>query len=114
MPRSKRNKVISLTKTGSKGRESKSSHVEVLRGALDEYKNVVVLGFENMRATHFRDVRMDWKESRLFLGKNSVAQVALGRTPEEEIRDNLRHISSRLTGDTGLLFTNRPKKEILK
>ena len=54
------------------------------------------------------------RSSRLFLGKNSVAQVALGRTPEEEVRDNLRHVSQRLEGDTGLLFTNRPKKEVLK
>jgi len=27
------------------------------------------------------------------MGKNSIAQMALGRTPEEEYRDNLRHIS---------------------
>lgn len=31
---------------------------------------------------------------RLFLGKNSIAQIALGRTPEEEYKDNLRHISA--------------------
>jgi len=30
---------------------------------------------------------------RIFMGKNSIAQMALGRTPEEEYRDNLRHIS---------------------
>lgn len=28
------------------------------------------------------------------MGKNSVAQIALGRTPEEEYKDNLRHVSS--------------------
>lgn len=27
------------------------------------------------------------------MGKNSIAQIALGRTPEEEYKDNLRHIS---------------------
>lgn len=27
------------------------------------------------------------------MGKNSIAQIALGRTPEEEYKDNLRHVS---------------------
>jgi mRNA turnover protein 4 len=40
-----------------------------------------------------RDVRMHWKESRIFLGKNTIAQVALGRTSEEEYKENLHCIS---------------------
>jgi mRNA turnover protein 4 len=75
---------------------------------------VFVFTFENLRTSFVRDVRADLKESRLFLGKNSVAQVALGRSPEEEVRDNLRNVSSKLDGDSGLLFTNRSKKEITK
>lgn len=27
------------------------------------------------------------------MGKNTIAQIALGRTPEEEYKDNLRNIS---------------------
>lgn len=27
------------------------------------------------------------------MGKNSVTQIALGRTPEDEYKDNLRHVS---------------------
>jgi mRNA turnover protein 4 len=88
--------------------------VEMLRGALEEYKHVYVLSFENMRAARFKDVRMDWRESRIYLGKNTVAQVALGRSAEDEFKDNLRHISKRLQGDVGLLMTNRPKAEVLK
>ena len=60
-----------------------------------------------------RDVRMHWKESRIFLGKNTVAQVALGRTVEEEYKDNLHIISQKLEGNSGLLFTNRSKQEAL-
>lgn len=86
----------------------------MLRNALDEYEHVYVLSFENMRAARFKDVRMDWRESRIYLGKNTVAQVALGRTSEEEYKDNLRHISKKLEGDVGLLMTNRPKAEVLK
>ena len=28
------------------------------------------------------------------MGKNKVAQIALGRSPEDEFKDNLRHLSS--------------------
>ena len=30
---------------------------------------------------------------RIYLGKNSITQLALGKTPEDEYKDNLRHIS---------------------
>jgi mRNA turnover protein 4 len=64
MPRSKRNKVVNLTKTSSKGRSLKSKMVDLLRDSLDEYSNLFAFTFENMRATKFKDVRMDWRESR--------------------------------------------------
>uniref|UniRef100_A0A7S3H0N5 Large ribosomal subunit protein uL10-like insertion domain-containing protein n=1 Tax=Spumella elongata TaxID=89044 RepID=A0A7S3H0N5_9STRA len=114
MARSKRNKIVSLTKTDAKGKDLKKKLVEVLRSAVDEYKGLYVLNFENMRAAKFREIRMDWKESKIFMGKNSIAQIALGRNPEEEYKDNLRHISKKLEGSVGLLFTNRKKDEVLK
>jgi hypothetical protein len=73
------------------------------------------------------------------MGKNSIAQIALGLTPESEYKDNLRHVSKvsalcvarsqfmqanivlfflhpfqRLVGSVGLLFTNRSKAEVKK
>lgn len=93
MPRSKRNKVVSLTKVNSKGRELKITMVETLRASIDEYCNLFHLKFENLRSSRMRNIRMDWKESRLFLGKNSIAKIALGRTEEEEYKENLHIIS---------------------
>lgn len=55
---------MSLTKTDAKGKDLKKKMVEVLRSAVDEYKGVYVLTFENMRASKFREIRMDWKESK--------------------------------------------------
>lgn len=114
MPRSKRNKVVSLTKVSGKGRDLKTTLVETLRASLDGYENLFHLKFENLRSSRMRHVRMDWRESRIFLGKNSVAKIALGRTEEEEYMDNLHLISQKLVGQSGLLFTNRSKKEVLK
>ena len=114
MPRSKRNKVVSLTKTSSKGRDLKTKYVESIRGAVDQYRNLFVFSYTNMRARPFKDIRVDWRDSVMFMGKNSVAKVALGRTPEEEYKDNLRHVCDKLEGNVGLLFTNKSKKETLK
>jgi hypothetical protein len=30
---------------------------------------------------------------RIFMGKNSVAQISLGKTSEDEYKDNLRNVS---------------------
>lgn len=56
--------TVSLTKTYSKGKTLKTKLVESLREALDEYDNVFVLRYDNMRAALFKDVRNDWKDSK--------------------------------------------------
>jgi mRNA turnover protein 4 len=68
--------------------------------------------YDNTRTSKVRAVRMHFKESWLFMGKNTIAQVALGRTPEDEFQDNLRHISAKLTNNAALFFTSRPRKEV--
>ena len=40
-------------------------------------------------------------------------QVALGRTQEEEYRDNLCKLGENLGGNCALFFTNRSKEEVL-
>ena len=87
--------MVSLTKTKPKaaGKEFRKEKVDLIRGAVQEYENVFTFTFTNLRESMLKDVRMDWKESRIYMGKNRVAQVALGRTEEEEIRDNIRFIS---------------------
>ena len=56
MPKSKRNKVVSLTKVKRKGREAKEELVENIHAALEKYKNCFVLGFENMRTGPFKKI----------------------------------------------------------
>ena len=64
MARSKRNKVVSLTKTSSKGRTLKSKLVEDLRTHIDEYSSIYAFTYENMRTEKFKDVRMHFRESK--------------------------------------------------
>ena len=51
---------------------------------------------------------------RFFFGKNKVMAVALGKTAEDEFRDNLHKVTKRLWGQHGLLFTNRSKEDVLE
>ena len=51
---------------------------------------------------------------RFFFGKNKVMAIALGKSADDEYKDNLHTISAELKGQTGLLFTNKTKKEVVQ
>jgi len=114
MPKSKRDKKISLTRTKKKGLETKQNLVEEIRKCIDEFARVFVFSVEHMRNNKLKDVRMEWRHSRFFLGKNKVMALALGRSAEEEIADNLHKVTQFLAGQKGLLFTNQTKEEVLE
>ena len=73
MPKSKRNKVVAMTKVKSKGRAGKEDLVERVREALEEYRNAFVVSFENIRSGPFKSIANTWRaDSKFFLGKNKV------------------------------------------
>uniref|UniRef100_A0A7S2JP44 Ribosome assembly factor mrt4 n=1 Tax=Cyanoptyche gloeocystis TaxID=77922 RepID=A0A7S2JP44_9EUKA len=113
MPKSKRNKVVSLSRTEKKGLERKKNLVQQVRDCVEKYTSLVVFSFENMRSKKFKDVRIRFRASRIFLGKNKVIALALGRTPEEEHRPSLSQVSQKLVGSVGLMFTNDSKEDTL-
>mmetsp|Transcript_14958 Transcript_14958/g.47694 ORF Transcript_14958/g.47694 Transcript_14958/m.47694 type:complete len:241 (+) Transcript_14958:34-756(+) len=112
MPKSKRDRIVHLTKTDKKGKEKKTKLVEAIRDCVDSHSRIYAFGFSNMRTAKFKDLRAALKDSRFFLGKNKVMQLALGRTPEEEYREGLGAISKLLVGNVGLLFSNRAPSDL--
>lgn len=94
--------------------------MEEVRKAVDQHDSLYLFSYENMRSTKFKNIRLHFREtdnkessSRIYLGKNKLLQIALGRTAEEEYADNLRHVAKRVTGGSvGLLFTSRPRDEV--
>ncbi|XP_051768795.1 mRNA turnover protein 4 homolog [Ctenopharyngodon idella] len=112
MPKSKRDKKVSLTKTTKKGLESKQNLIEELRKCADIYRYVFVFSVENMRNNKLKDIRTAWKHSRFFFGKNKVMMIALGKGPTDEYKDNLHKLSRFLRGEVGVLFTNKTKDEV--
>ncbi|KAI3752771.1 hypothetical protein L2E82_24808 [Cichorium intybus] len=112
MPKSKRDRAVTLSKTKKKGREHKENIVNSIREAVEQYNSIYVFSFENMRNLKFKQFREQLKStSRFFLGSNKVMQVALGRSDSDEIRTGLHKVSKLLRGDSGLCVTNMPKEE---
>uniref|UniRef100_A0A0A9YT94 Ribosome assembly factor mrt4 n=1 Tax=Lygus hesperus TaxID=30085 RepID=A0A0A9YT94_LYGHE len=113
MPKSKRDKKVSLTKTTKKGLQAKQALVEEIRKCAGNYENIFVFSVENMRNSQLKDLRNEWSSSRFFFGKNKVMSLGLGRKREEEIDENVHQISSKLKGQCGLLFTNEPCDKVI-
>jgi mRNA turnover protein 4 len=112
MPKSRRNKLVALTKTDKKVGRRKEELVDNLRKSLEEYTAVYVFTFENMRSTQFKSVRARWSGSRFYLGKNKVMQIALGRSSQDEAAHDLYKLSRQLVGNSGLFLTNSPADEV--
>lgn len=112
MPKSKRDRPVTLSKTKKKGKEHKEAIVDSIRNAVENYKSIYVFSFENMRNLKFKEFREQIKTSRFFLGSNKVMQVALGRSVSDEIQPGLHKVSKFLRGNTGLFLTNMPKEEV--
>lgn len=113
--------LVHLTKTSKRAtREHKSAFIQEVRDAIDNHERLYLFSYENMRSNKFKDIRMHFRSngdamdipSKIMLGKNKLIQIALGKTPEEEYSDNLRHVSKEISESVGLLFTSRPKSEV--
>uniref|UniRef100_A0A7S2VG84 Ribosome assembly factor mrt4 n=1 Tax=Entomoneis paludosa TaxID=265537 RepID=A0A7S2VG84_9STRA len=116
MPKSKRVREVALTQTDKRAtRDHKSKYIEEVRDAVDKHESIYLFSYENMRSSQFKNVRMHFRgtDSRIFLGKNKLLQIALGRSAEEEYADNLQHMAKRITGGSvGLLFTSRERATV--
>ena len=114
MPRSKRSRKSALTQVKAKVSSDKIELVDKVREAIDTYNSVYALSFQELRSNQLQSVRVEFRDSRLFFGKNKILQLALGHGDEDEYRDNLRHLSELVSGNVGLLATNRTKAEVLR
>jgi len=114
MPKSKREKIVSLTKTKSRGKEGKNQLIENLRECLEKYTHLYVIDLRNVRNNFLKDVRSEWSSSRFFFGKNNVMKHALGKTEEDEVQPKLHLVSECITGNCGLFFTSEPADIVLK
>lgn len=114
MPKSKRNKVVTLSRTGKKGFDRRVDLVEHVRKACDDYASIYLFSVDNMRNQKMKDVRQKWLTSRFFFGKNKVMALGLGKSKENEYKENLHKLANRLTGEVGIMCTNEAKEDVVK
>ncbi|KAF2138704.1 uncharacterized protein K452DRAFT_360943 [Aplosporella prunicola CBS 121167] len=114
MPKSKRAKVVHLSKVEKKGKELSERLFANVREAADEHQYAFVFDVENMRNNYLKEVRAEFSDSRIFFGKTKVMAKALGTDAASEHLPNLHKLSAHLAGNVGLLFTSREPAEILE
>ncbi|XP_077268057.1 ribosomal protein LP0-like [Temnothorax americanus] len=119
MPKSKRDKKISLTKTDRKGLVLKQRMMEDVKKCVDEYRHIFLISVQNTRNTKLLELRAEWKDSKLFFGKLRIIALGLGKSKETEIAEGIHKLANAMknhstSGQCGLLFTNRPKKQVIE
>ena len=119
MPKSKRDRKVTLTKTSKKGGlEFKQGLIDRIRQSVDAFSNLYVFSVDNMRNNHLKAVRESWKsenrKATFFMCKNRIMALALGREESEEYNDNLHKVSKLLRGaNRGLMFTNEGRYNLI-
>ncbi|GMH34380.1 hypothetical protein BSKO_02214 [Bryopsis sp. KO-2023] len=115
MPRSKRNRVVSLTKTKKKGQEWKESLIQAVHEALDQYPRVILFRYESLRNSSLRLLREELKESSKFLlTPNGLLRHAIGKNAAREYRPNLNKLCKLVKGDVGLMCTKLEMEQAQK
>lgn len=113
MPKSKRDKKISLTKTSKKGLALKQKIIEDLRHCVDKYESIYVFNYGSIRNHILKEVREIWKPSKFFFGKTKVLAVGLGRNKESEVKKDIHKLTTIIKGQCALLFTNCKREEVV-
>eukprot|EP00440_Ansanella_granifera_P063766 gb/GFBE01069131.1/.p1 GENE.gb/GFBE01069131.1/~~gb/GFBE01069131.1/.p1 ORF type:complete len:213 (+),score=73.97 gb/GFBE01069131.1/:1-639(+) len=112
MPKSKRNKVVALTKVKKRPREDKDKLIEDIREAFEKYTRLYLVSIENERNNFLQEVRKQLRPGKLVCAKNKVMQLALGTSPENECHENVHKIAEKIAGQCALLFTDQGPDDV--
>ncbi|KAF2238832.1 hypothetical protein EV356DRAFT_516722 [Viridothelium virens] len=115
MPKSKRAKVVHLTKIQKKGKEHSQKLFANVQEAAEHYQYCYVFSVDNMRNNLLKDVRTELADSRIIFGKTKVMAVALGGSADNanEPASGISSLCPHLSGSVGLVFSPRGPTEIL-
>ncbi|RMZ76920.1 hypothetical protein DV738_g4724, partial [Chaetothyriales sp. CBS 135597] len=112
MPSSKRARVVPTSKTRKDRKELVRRLAAKIQECANEYGFIYVFDVQNMRSSFLKQVRTDLDDSRIVMGKTKVMMVALGRDAQSEVVPGVSALQPYVTGEVGLLFTNRSRDEV--
>ena len=115
MPKSKRNRVVPLSKVTKKGPgEKKERQVKNIHKYLKQYKYCYAFTYKNMTNIAMNSLKEYFKDSVFMIGKNHVMQVGLGKTEEEESKQGSSNLNKYLKGNCGNVGSVSNQTLILK
>ena len=116
MPKSKRNRVIPLSKVTKKTgiTDKKEKLVNKVHKYLKQYKYCYAFTYKNMTNISMNALKDYFKDSIFMIGKNKVIQVGLGRDETEEKKEGSSKLGAFLKGSCGLFFTDKDPDDIIE
>ncbi|ETN43636.1 60S acidic ribosomal protein P0 [Cyphellophora europaea CBS 101466] len=90
---------------------TKAVYFDKLKGLLDEYKSVFIVGVDNVSSQQMHEIRASLRgEAVVLMGKNTMVRRAVKGfiTDSPELEKLLPHIK----GNVGFIFTNQDLKDI--
>jgi len=108
MAKTKRNRVVPLTKTKKgKGFEKKDHFITKVQESIKQYTYTYLFRYKNLTTSPLQALRNYWEDSKFLLGKTRVMQVAFGKNEDDTFIENSHKLSGYLRGNTGLFFSNQ-------
>jgi mRNA turnover protein 4 len=112
MPPSKRNRVVPTSKVRKNRKELVRRLAANAQDAAEKFSYIWVFDVENTRNNFLKQVRTEFADSRIMMGKNKVLMVGLGQTEETEVAPGVSALAPYVKGEVGLLFTDREPSEV--
>lgn len=96
-------------------RVRKEKFVEKLKEAIAEYKNVLIVGVDNVGSNQMQKVRVALRgKAIVVMGKNTLIRKILRDMVEGEKLTKLESLIPLVVGNMGFVFTNAPLPEVRK
>jgi len=106
MPKSKRNKIVHLTKVKKKGKDHKEDLMKQVEQYIATFRRVFVFDFDQTKSDRIMNLRMRLKEyGRIFAGKNAVV-ISTFKSIGSKTNTDYEDLLKQVTGHRGLLFAD--------
>ncbi|KAI3389385.1 hypothetical protein SNEBB_001015 [Seison nebaliae] len=112
MPKSRRDKQVSLQKVQKKTRDHKNQLIETIQENLKNFSTIYLLNIDNLRTSFFQKIREQLKSSRFFCAKRTLMKYAL--LHHSHPVKSLHQLVERIGKNNCLMFTNEPLEVIQK